>query len=244
MTAKIRAHNACVSLSICFPTLESWLDLGMRSGVSGVQLSLSCKGPATAWPKLMASWIFFLVNKIQRPIVHCCSRNCFTFLSLSYTMSRPIEQALSNLIPRHPGALPPELIDLARSLLAQSRMKASTLKAEEEIGRTYACANIACERLIPPLDCISHVKLAIGSRPPSISHQWSHVRLSHLEYMLSYTSTSIAYSLPIQDENPEMLTMKSTRTQIRQPILDSKTQPRNRPLVHFLKDTLRQKQLQ
>jgi origin recognition complex subunit 6 len=61
-------------------------------------------------------------------------------------MSRPIEQALNNLIPRHPGTLPPELIELARSLLAQSRMKASTLKAEEEIGRTYACANIACER--------------------------------------------------------------------------------------------------
>ena len=150
MTAKIRAHNACVSLSICFPTLESWLDLGMRSGVSGVQLSLSCKGPATAWPKLMSSWIFLFENKVQRQIVHCCSRNCFTYLSLPYNMSRPIEQALSNLIPRHPGALPPELIDLARSLLAQSRMKASTLKAEEEIGRTYACANIACERLIRP----------------------------------------------------------------------------------------------
>jgi origin recognition complex subunit 6 len=61
-------------------------------------------------------------------------------------MSRPVEQALTNLIPRHPGALPPELIELASSLLAQSRSKASNLKAEEEIGRTYACANIACER--------------------------------------------------------------------------------------------------
>ncbi|CAG8973815.1 hypothetical protein HYALB_00005560 [Hymenoscyphus albidus] len=67
-------------------------------------------------------------------------------------MSRPIEQALNNLIPRHPGALPPELIELARSLLAQSRSIASTLKAEEEIGRTYACANIACERLKTTLD--------------------------------------------------------------------------------------------
>ena len=64
-------------------------------------------------------------------------------------MSRPIEQALSNLIPRHPGALPPELIELASSLLAQSKHKASNLKAEEEIGRLYACANIACERYIP-----------------------------------------------------------------------------------------------
>ncbi|TVY19061.1 Origin recognition complex subunit 6 [Lachnellula arida] len=72
-------------------------------------------------------------------------------------MSKPIEQALSNLIPRHPGAIPPELFDLASSLLAQSRTKASTLKAEEEIGRTYAVANIACERLkttlnLPPIE--------------------------------------------------------------------------------------------
>jgi hypothetical protein len=64
----------------------------------------------------------------------------------SVKMSRPIEQALSNLIPRHSGVLPAELIDLASSLLTQSRSKLSNLRAEEEIGRTYACANIACER--------------------------------------------------------------------------------------------------
>lgn len=63
-------------------------------------------------------------------------------------MSRPVEQALSNLIPRHNGPLPPELVDLASSLLAQSRVKASTLKPDEEIGRTYVCANIACERFV------------------------------------------------------------------------------------------------
>ncbi|RFU26198.1 hypothetical protein B7463_g10144, partial [Scytalidium lignicola] len=51
-------------------------------------------------------------------------------------MSRPIDQALSNLIPRHNGPLPQELVDLASSLLAQSRVKASTLKPDEEIGRT------------------------------------------------------------------------------------------------------------
>lgn len=68
------------------------------------------------------------------------------YLLFTNKMSRPVEQALNNLIPRHPGALPPELIELARSLLAQSRSIAGTLKAEEEIGRTYACANIACER--------------------------------------------------------------------------------------------------
>ncbi|PVH84174.1 hypothetical protein DL98DRAFT_569170 [Cadophora sp. DSE1049] len=72
-------------------------------------------------------------------------------------MSRPIEQALANLIPRHPGALPAELVELAGSLLAQSRNKCSSLKPEEEVARMYACANLACERLkttlnLPPIE--------------------------------------------------------------------------------------------
>jgi len=61
-------------------------------------------------------------------------------------MDRSVSQALSTLLPALTGPLPPELIELAVSLLAQSRSKASTLKAEEEIARAYACANIACER--------------------------------------------------------------------------------------------------
>ncbi|KAN0119929.1 Origin recognition complex, subunit 6 [Hyaloscypha variabilis] len=72
-------------------------------------------------------------------------------------MSKPVIQALANLIPRHSGALPPELIELASSLLAQSRNKCSNLKQEEEIARAYACANLACERLkttlnLPPIE--------------------------------------------------------------------------------------------
>lgn len=67
-------------------------------------------------------------------------------------MSRPIEKALIEIIPRLSGPLPPELTDLASSLLAQSRSKISNLKAEEEIGRTYACANLACERYLSHLD--------------------------------------------------------------------------------------------
>ncbi|KAH7346547.1 origin recognition complex, subunit 6 [Rhexocercosporidium sp. MPI-PUGE-AT-0058] len=72
-------------------------------------------------------------------------------------MSRPIEQVLVNLIPRHPGALPFELVELASSLLAQSRNKCSNLKQEEEVARMYACANLACERLktslnLPPIE--------------------------------------------------------------------------------------------
>ena len=63
-------------------------------------------------------------------------------------MDRAIIQALQGLVPTISGPLPPELVNLATSLLAQSRNKASNLKAEEEIARTYACANLACERLV------------------------------------------------------------------------------------------------
>ncbi|KAK5109507.1 hypothetical protein LTR62_006959 [Meristemomyces frigidus] len=61
-------------------------------------------------------------------------------------MSNQIETSLSSLLPTL-SPLPSPLLDLAKSLLAQSRSKASSLKAEEEIGRTYACCHIACERL-------------------------------------------------------------------------------------------------
>ncbi|RDW72108.1 hypothetical protein BP5796_08142 [Coleophoma crateriformis] len=76
-------------------------------------------------------------------------------------MNRSIEQALTNLIPRLNGPLPPDLVELASSLLAQSRNKASNLKAEEEVGRAYACCNIACERLKKTLDLPP-----IEQRPP------------------------------------------------------------------------------
>ena len=61
-------------------------------------------------------------------------------------MDKSILQSLNGLIPTLSGPLPPDLVDLALSLLAQSRNKASSLKAEEEIARSYACAHIACER--------------------------------------------------------------------------------------------------
>ena len=63
-----------------------------------------------------------------------------------WRMDRSIAQALNGLIPTFNGPLPSELVELAASLLAQSRSKASSLKAEEEIARSYACANLACER--------------------------------------------------------------------------------------------------
>lgn len=61
-------------------------------------------------------------------------------------MSRPIEQALLSLLPTQNSNLPPPLVELAGSLLALSRHKASTLKAEEEIARLYACCHLACNR--------------------------------------------------------------------------------------------------
>ena len=66
-------------------------------------------------------------------------------------MPAPVELALASLLPTI-SFLPPELIALSTSLLAQSRSKASHLRADEEIGRTYACAHIACERLKNRLD--------------------------------------------------------------------------------------------
>jgi hypothetical protein len=67
--------------------------------------------------------------------------------STSTTMSRAsVEQALTGLIPALNGPLPPELLELALSLLARSRSVANSLKSDEEIARPYACAQLACER--------------------------------------------------------------------------------------------------
>ncbi|KAJ5506836.1 Origin recognition complex subunit 6 [Penicillium expansum] len=70
--------------------------------------------------------------------------------------NRPVEQALSTLVPTHANDLPQELLSYAMSLVAQSRSFSSSLKPEEEIARPYACAEIACRRLtrtlkLPPL---------------------------------------------------------------------------------------------
>lgn len=56
------------------------------------------------------------------------------------------ELALHSLLPTV-HSLPPELLQLSASLLAQSKSKAASLKPEEEIGRTYVCCHIACQRL-------------------------------------------------------------------------------------------------
>lgn len=76
-------------------------------------------------------------------------------------MPTPIELALSTLLPTI-AFLPPQLITLATSFVAQSRSKAASLKPEEEIGRTYACAHIACERLA------NQLSLEVGKPVPPV----------------------------------------------------------------------------
>ncbi|KAI0853785.1 hypothetical protein F5Y00DRAFT_59813 [Daldinia vernicosa] len=67
-------------------------------------------------------------------------------------MSRTLEPTLLSLLPTYSKDLPQPLLELASSLLTQSRHSAGALKAEEEVARTYACAHIACERLKITLD--------------------------------------------------------------------------------------------
>lgn len=66
-------------------------------------------------------------------------------------MDPAVVQALDSLIPALKGHLPQEVNDLAIALLAQSRSSAGSLKAEEEIARSYACANLACNRYVSRL---------------------------------------------------------------------------------------------
>ena len=80
-------------------------------------------------------------------------------LLVSAFMDKSIAQALNGLVPTLSGPIPPELQDLAVSLLAQSRSKASSLKADEEIARSYACANLACERCEHSESCNEFVRV-------------------------------------------------------------------------------------
>lgn len=82
-------------------------------------------------------------------------------------MPTPIEQALITLLPTL-NVLPPELIDLSTSLLAQSRTKAATLKQEEEIGRVFACAHLAVDRLKQRLDLGDGKVVARPPVPPRV----------------------------------------------------------------------------
>ncbi|KAL2135932.1 hypothetical protein VTI74DRAFT_6315 [Chaetomium olivicolor] len=105
-------------------------------------------------------------------------------------MNRSIEQALLSLLPTHSSTLPQPLTDLASSLLAQSRHRASTLKAEEEIARPYACAHLACDRLkislnLPPIE----------PRPPIPPRIYKRL-YSHLDKILPATASTPSRATP------------------------------------------------
>ncbi|KAK8862785.1 Origin recognition complex subunit 6 [Apiospora arundinis] len=95
-------------------------------------------------------------------------------------MSRTLETTLLSLVPTYPSAssLPRPLVDLASSLLTQSRHNASTLKAEEEVAREHACAHLACERLKTSLDLPP-----IQARPPVPPRIYKRL-YTHLDHIL------------------------------------------------------------
>ncbi|PFH61846.1 hypothetical protein XA68_16077 [Ophiocordyceps unilateralis] len=97
-------------------------------------------------------------------------------------MDRQIEHALLSLMPAHGPNLAPSLVELASSLLAQSRNRASALKADEEVARPYACANIACERLKTVLDLPP-----IEPRPPIPPRLYKRL-YTHLDNILPKSS--------------------------------------------------------
>ncbi|KAF2968652.1 hypothetical protein GQX73_g4940 [Xylaria multiplex] len=82
-------------------------------------------------------------------------------------MNRTLEPTLYSLLPSYSTALPQPLLELASSLLTQSRHSAGTLKADEEVARSYACAHIACERLKISLDLPPHTSKPARLRTPS-----------------------------------------------------------------------------
>ncbi|KAL1900936.1 hypothetical protein Sste5346_001997 [Sporothrix stenoceras] len=114
-------------------------------------------------------------------------------------MNRSAEPALRSLLPTHNGPFPPQLTELAGSLLAQSRHRASTLKADEEIARSYACAHIACDRLktslnLPPIE----------PRPPIQPRLYKRL-YTHLDTILAPTPGARASAAALRIEQGNSL---------------------------------------
>ncbi|KAI0441017.1 hypothetical protein F4803DRAFT_552529 [Xylaria telfairii] len=97
-------------------------------------------------------------------------------------MSRTLEPTLYSLLPSYSTSLPQPLLELASSLLAQSRHSAGALKVDEEVARSYACAHIACERLKISLDLPP-----IQVRPPIPPRLYKRL-YAHLDNVLPSTS--------------------------------------------------------
>ncbi|KAK2873897.1 hypothetical protein FQN49_002008 [Arthroderma sp. PD_2] len=118
---------------------------------------------------------------------------------------RSIEQALAGLLPALAEELPRELVNLASSLLTQSRSCGASLKPEMEIARPHACAEIACKRLSRTLKLPS-----LHSRPPC--HPRFYKKLySYLEQF--FLNSSASSKRQAADSRPQ--TRTSARVQSR-----------------------------
>lgn len=116
-------------------------------------------------------------------------------------MNRGSEQALTSLVPSLSN-LPTELIDLATSLLTQSRSKAASLKQEEEVARGYACAHLACERLKTKLNLPS-----IHARPPCPPRIY--------KKLYAYLDSALKTDLPRRTSQPPTNASASTPSKAR-----------------------------
>ncbi|EEH48924.2 uncharacterized protein PADG_05003 [Paracoccidioides brasiliensis Pb18] len=135
--------------------------------------------------------------------------------------NKSLQQALANLLPTHAEALPPELVNHASNLLAQSRSYGSSLRPEEEIARPYVCAEIACKRLskslkLPPL---------LG-RPPCPPRVYKKT-YTYLEQALLKSSTTASRTTPRKPTG----TSTSLRTPSKNsPAVTANGSPLKRPL--------------
>ncbi|KAF2842156.1 hypothetical protein M501DRAFT_998410 [Patellaria atrata CBS 101060] len=142
-------------------------------------------------------------------------------------MNRSIEQALTSLIPTYSSPLPSELLNLALSILAQSRTKASSLRPEEEIARGYACAHIACESLkqvlnlptikphppVPPRTYRKVYNYFITALPVRVSRTTRAVAQNKkVEHAIS--KSAVARSKPTPTGTPKTPTSKGTLSRV------------------------------
>ncbi|KAA8893758.1 origin recognition complex subunit 6-domain-containing protein [Sphaerosporella brunnea] len=121
-------------------------------------------------------------------------------------MSRTLEPTLSGLIPTHVGPIPGELLDLANSLVAQSRARISNLKPNEETARIYVCCHIACLRLKNKLHLAS-----ITVVPPMPQRGYEKL-LTHFQTQLVPTTTRSAPAEPAASARPKRTVRTTTTT--------------------------------
>ncbi|KIW06762.1 uncharacterized protein PV09_02451, partial [Verruconis gallopava] len=149
-------------------------------------------------------------------------------------MNKAVEQDLLSLLPSITLPLPRELLELAVSLLSQSRSKAGSLKQDEEIARGYVCANIACDRLKTKLNLPT-----IVVRPPVAPKVYKKV-YAYLDSALTAGTPRKHQKNSIRGQNEPSTPSKSRRqladdTPTRTPARTSKA----KAAVHMLSSTKR-----